>query len=501
MSSSFIILFSLLTTSFCLAQDITPQTLAEAEAYTPEELQAYRQSKYSIDDPAGDYALLKRSELVPLRIFKTLTGNKKENGDNPPLNKEDYEIELEDTNVEVPGTAVTLTSEQSLTDQLSDYCQRHPDEASLYGEIYSSFGETSPENMEKLLVGIKNIGRPIQGRDNPINRDGFENMFAQIINEEKENGIEPSYGEPHVWSKEFLDKHGYSSPMLISSKLLMALAVGETNRYMKTEKEGDLYKWILEQKEGSLELDDVIRQSYRINKGDMYKTLLTIENVLAYQWHNPGREKLPFIKRLKPITSGHEYAEDKFGTWYHLFGIMLYGYVENGFKANSIGKIEALGSKILSLGVNKTQKSWMNKQGGLVGSDLADAIKDKSYLAHKSNPAHLEENSYLKRKEDFRDRIYVPIDSAITATMKINHDSVDIKLKDSKKRDMSKCSVDLIPNVGPGLDSRRKDTVNNVSMHGFKIIKFNTLSASKMKGIRGFIKCEGSSETIVFETK
>ena len=114
---------------------------------------------------------------------------------------------------------------------------------------------------------------------------------------------------------------------------------------------GDLYNWMVAQTEGSLELVDVFRKSYRLNNGDIYKTLMTIENVLAHQWHNPKRESLTINSRLKPITSGHEYGEDKFGTWYHLFEIMLYGYVEGGVRAHIIGRVEALGSKMLSPGV------------------------------------------------------------------------------------------------------------------------------------------------------
>lgn len=492
---SLFILF--ITSSQVLSKEISPKTLKEAESYSAIELQSYTQENYKVDDPAGDYALLKRSELVPMRILKSLTSKEelKEEAiaETVDHSTQDYEIQI------VPGTEKKAPPPKDMISELNEYCKRHPDEADLYRQIYNSFGAPDAESMKKMLVAISNIGKQIQGRENPLMREGLNKMFTQVIAEERENGIEPQFGTPHEWSKEFLEKYGRTSPMVISSKLLMSLAVGETNRYMKTDKEADLYKWLLEQNDGSIELSNLFRASYKINDGDIYKTLMTIENVLAHQWRNPNREKLPFIAKLKPITSGHEYDGDKFGSWYHLFGMMLYGYVEGGVKASIIGRIEAIGSYMLTPGENMTQKRWMNKEGGQVGGDLAKTVKNKSYLSFKPDSNNLKVESYINKKEDFRDRINVPVDEQIEASLSPNEDRTFIDIKDVKNRNLKNCSVDMIPDMGMGFDSTKKESENNINIGS----SLSTISFFKpgVRRIRGFIKCAGLDETISFESK
>lgn len=491
----FFMLFPLMS----FGESLSPKTLQEAESYTPLELQNYRQTDYKRDDPAGDYALLKRSELVPKRIFQDLLGIKSDDEEQKPSDDESY---MDATPLVVRPEDLPPEMKKTPYEKLQEYCVTYPVLAPILTQFASSLGQESPEDMEKLLKAVKGLAEPIQGRENPLLRDEFKDMFQQVIVEEKENGIEPSYGEPHTWSKEFLDKHGKSSPMLVSSKLLMALAVGETNRYMKTDKEEDLYKWMSSREDNSLEIDDVFRESYRINKGDVYKTLLTIENVLAHQWQNPKREKLSFVQKLKPITSGYEYDADKFGTWYHLFGIMLYGYVASGVRANLIGRIEALGSNVLSPGVNKNQKQWMNKQGGLIGADLAKVVKKKTYQNHTSDKKHLKETSYLDKNEDFRDRIKLPVDkdiiSAVTASPS-SEERTYVHIKDVKKRNLKNCHVEMIADKGRGFDSREKEVRKNVNItESNQLLQFHVPGARK---VRGFVSCENLEGTIVFESK
>lgn len=489
-------LFVIFNCSSLRSEIIAPRTLKDAEKYTPLQLQSYHQTEYKLIDPAGDYALLVRSQLVPKRIFKSLTGRDNEKEDDlSTSNLEDYENNLTVSKAEVSPKSKSLGPQE----KMEDYCHRHPDEASIFKQIDSSFGMETSKNMQKLLTLIQNIERPIQGRDNPLIRDGFSKMFAQVITEERENGIQPSYGTPHEWSQEFLDKYRSTSTMLASSKLLMALAVGDTNRYMQTDKEGDLFTWIIAQAEGSLGIADVFRESYRLNKGDIYKTLMTIENVMAHQWHNPNRENLALTNRLKPITSGHEYAQDKFGTWYHLFGIMLYGYVEGGVKAHVIGRVEALGSKMLSPGVDKTQKAWMNKQGGLIGGDLADMVKNKTYLKYKSDPSNLSETAYLNTAEDFHDRIAVPLDPNLKSSLEKVEDRTYVYIKNTNERELKNCKVEMIPDMGTGFDSRNKDIRQNVTIGSSSSTL--TFFTPNVQRIRGFVKCEGQDETLVFESK
>ena len=472
------------------AANISPRTLAEAEQYDAEHLQEYHQEKYQLTDPAGDYALLRRSQLVPNRIFLALGGKQREKKVIVDTD-EDYEggePELEKKDVRAGKSDIEL---------LQAYCERQPREAALFKSVFGAMGIRDEEQLRKLSVAIENIGKPIQGRENPLLREGFKRMFAQVINEERENGIEPAFGTPHEWSKEFLDKYRETSTMLASSKLLMALAVGDTNRYMRTDQEADLYRWMVGHPESSLTIPEVFRKSYQLNKGDIYKTLLTIENVLSHQRNNPRRENLPLTQRLKPITSGHEYSQDRYGSWYHLFGIMLYGYVEGGTKAHVIGRIEALGSKILSPGVLKTQKTRINKTGGLLGGDLADMVRERSFTTIKSDARYLDEASYLNRTEDFRDRINVALspDTEVMLDRQPERSFLNIR---NRKKDLRNCTVEVMPSIGLGFDSSLKETspAAEIGKDGTMIQIFTP----NVQKVRGFITCEGEAEPLVFES-
>lgn len=446
------------------AESITPLTIEEAKKYAPNELIQYRQLEYKLIDPAGDYALLKRSEIWPKKMVLKALKKSKEN-----------EVESNNANIDVE---------------------------SYVGSLENMFITQD----EALSYNSKNSKESIQGRESPIIRKGFAKMFKQVIVEEQKNGIEPRYGNPHKWSKEFKNKYGKSSPMMVSSKLLLALAVGETNRYMKTDKEDELYNWLIDQQDSSVEISDLFRASYRINDGDVYLTLMTIENVMAHQWRNENRDNFKFVKKLKAITSGYQFTSDRFGTWYHLFGMIVYGYVEAQdhplkatIKATVIGEIEALGSRMLS-SYNKTQKAWMNRKGGAIGSDLATIVTKKTFLKHESDSKHLDPSSYLDHDEDFRDRIKVSLDDGIVASLDTGlDDRTFVYIEDTKNRSLKNCSIEMIPDLGTGLDAREIEIEESVNIKSSRsTITFYT---SSVKKIRGFIKCESLDETIVFETK
>lgn len=480
---------ALLSQSSSMAANISPKTLKEAEAYTPIELLQFHETSYQLSDPASDYALFQLAQLVPARIVKELTGTLKKG--RPIPQDEDYE----DTQL------VKLPADQPAgsSSGFTEYCSQNSSVAGLFAPVRESAGMDSEEQMQRLIAGIENIGKPIQGKQSPIRRDGFTKMIAEIIKEEQKNGIAPSYGQPHQWSKEFLDKYGGSSPMLASSKLLMALAVGFTNRFMKTDQEADLYKWMISQPDSSLTIPEVFRQSYRLNSGDVYKTLLTIENVLAHQWLNPHRDDLPLTHRLKPLTSGHEYADDRFGTWYHFFGIMLYGYVEGGLKASVVGRIEALGSVVLSPGVDKTQKAHMNKMGGLIGDDLAKLVKNKSYEKIETDSSNLAESSYLDHTEDFRDRIKVVLSSEIKASLQRDENQGTVEIKDTK-RSLRDCTVEVMPDTsGWGFNGADKTVTEHVDIGSRS--NYVPVFNRDLRAVRGFISCPDLPETLVFEAK
>lgn len=473
-----------------ILKEISPATLEEAEGYSADILEAYRQEKYKLDDPAGDYALLKRSELVPPRAFAALTGTKEKPRQYKIIREEDYEITREYTSTEAPQAL----SEREI---LEDYRLRNPREAELFGSVYRRLELKSEIDAEKLKMVLENAAKPIQGRESPLLREGFGKMFAQIINEETANGINPIYGQPHAWSPEFLAKYGQSSPMLATSKLLMALATGDTFRFMRTDQEEPLYKWMIAHPKSSVTIPELFRQSYRLNGGDVYKTLLTIENVLSRQWKNPNRERLPLTERLKPITSGHQYSGDKFGTWYHLFGIMLYGYVKGSVKGTAIGAIEALGAA-LWYPTEKTQKRKINLDGGSIGSDLADQVKQRTFSSVPLDPALLAENSYLNRNEDFRDRIHVPLSPEVDARLEKQADRSFVHIRHPGKA-LKGCKVELMSDVGLGFNSSNKDTAANVNI-GESLVTLQIFTPQVRK-VRGFIQCENLDETLAFEAE
>ncbi|MCM2323650.1 MAG: hypothetical protein NDJ90_10360, partial [Oligoflexia bacterium] len=456
-----------------------------------EELQGYRQASYQLVDPAGDYALLRRSQLVPERIVRYLTGVKDKTPRKVDLDHgEDYEA----TTPEERPAPPPLSSEEAF----AGYLERNPSLASIFRPVTGGTLPQTDDDKRKMIAALENAGRPIHGRESPIRREGFVRMFAQIILEETANGIQPSYGTPHEWSEEFLAKYRETSMMLASSKVLMALAVGDTNRFMRTDREAQLYKWMIAHPDRTLTLPEVFRQSYRLNMGDMYLTLLTIENVLAHQWRNGQREKLPLTHRLRAITSGHEDSRDRFGTWYHLIGIMLYGYVEGAFKGEAIGRIESLGSFMLTPKNNQYQKRLINRDGGLVGGDLAQLIRTRAYLNHRSDPAHLEEVSYLNRAEDFRDRISVPLSGELQATLHRDIERGFVSLRDTR-RELRDCVVELMPDLGRGFEAPLKDVARRVPIGADE----NTLTVFSpgVRAVRGFVSCEGLGETLVFEAR
>jgi hypothetical protein len=313
------------------------------------EADLYQQSQFKLVDPEGDRALIERANSVPGHILEHLI------------------------NQDGPQDKDWLPDPREWEDPLADMIPQ-------------------PTPTE---------GISIQGRENPLYLENFKKTLTQVIQEEYRKGLPPLFGIVHEWSAEYKNKHVMSQ----SSKLLVALALGFTDRFMITGKEEQLRMWILTENYESVTLPELFRASYRINYGNVYMTLLTIENVLANNWRFTDRESLPITKRLRPISSGYNYKGDRYGTWYHFFGMILYGYASGPVKAHAVGKIEAVGSNMLSPDANQTQKQWFNIMGGYVGAHLKKVIKEKSYKTFVGSKAFLKESYYLNQREDFSDRL------------------------------------------------------------------------------------------------
>jgi hypothetical protein len=204
---------------------------------------------------------------------------------------------------------------------------------------------------------------------NPLKQRNFDQMFKNVI---CKTGVKPLIGEEDKWSKEF--KQAHLTPPF--SKLLVALANGDTNRIMPTMKENELMNWILDQKDRSVTIHEIFEKSYLLNQGNIYKSLMTIENVLSenFFWGGNLRERLTLTTKLSKIINHEGGQFDLYGPWYHLFGMMLYGYAEgSGLKATIVGKIET-GTSIFYKERNDKQENYMIA-GGRIGARLKRSIK------------------------------------------------------------------------------------------------------------------------------
>ena len=212
----------------------------------------------------------------------------------------------------------------------------------------------------------------IESKTNPIKRKGMVEMFKKVI---CSTGIVPKIGEPHRWHKDF-PKSGIKPPF---SKLLVALANGDTNRIMPTGKENDLGAWMIKQETRSVTIHRIFEEAYRLNQGDVYSAFLTIENVLSQNFFMASntRERFTLTTKLSKIINHVGGEFDLYGPWYHLHGMLLYGYVEeNKLLANIRGTIETLNSRFAHE-YNDKQEHFMI-QGGGVGVRLKKIVRQMS---------------------------------------------------------------------------------------------------------------------------
>ena len=148
-------------------------------------------------------------------------------------------------------------------------------------------GENIPERQKNALrAKIINANMDIQGNENPYNSKGFQKLFTQIIFEEQNNGIQPSVGQVHDWSPEIREAFPRHMTMRFS-KLLTCLALGVSSKYLVTGQEQSLRAFLLLQENNTVTFEKIFRQSYRLNQGNIYLSLLTIENLLSANWKAP----------------------------------------------------------------------------------------------------------------------------------------------------------------------------------------------------------------------
>lgn len=320
----------------------------------------YKQKRYQPVDLQGDVALIEKTKTIPKNIIKSVIGLQ------------------------------TITPDP------------RPPFVSKDGRDLNPIVAAGPEP-----EAGPNSYLTIEGRNNPLRVREMEKMFTQILAQEWGQGMAPKYGKPHHWSPDFVQKYNLDYISYAQfSKLLMALSSGSTSKFMASGKEIPLIAYILSRQDGSVKIHELLRKSYQLNDGDVYLTLLTIENILSAYWKSPSRGDRALARKLSPITNHYQGRGDKWGAWYHLFGIMLYGYTYDELSAKFVAKTETVGSHILSRGTVETQEDWINSQGGSLGARLRRIVEEKKYRDFKPGPVNYEDpNIYLDLNEDFSDRV------------------------------------------------------------------------------------------------
>jgi hypothetical protein len=343
----------------------------------------YQQSEYALKDIQGDIALLgfartniKRIQLMIKKDQAGLSELLRLQADGFQRYEKEYP-QWDFNQLDVNPIDTTLTSERI---------------------------ESMAINVEsKVLIKKKALGLDIgfELKSAPLKSRKVTTMLTQVIHEELyENGIEPKVGKEHNFSAEAYAYYKKEYPVLKTgmTKLFMALGNGLTFRFMVTGHERELSRLIEARPYDSVTLEEAFRLSYRLNNGDVYLTLLTLENLFAYHWTNPERDKVAVVQRLKGFT--HYFNKgDKFGHWYHFWGMVLYGHVRGSVRSSVVGAIEELLSRLAGGEADQeNQEGIINVRGGRIGGQLSKVIRFHNYRkgSFTPNEDYLEESYYLE---------------------------------------------------------------------------------------------------------
>lgn len=333
----------------------------------------YQQSAYQLNDPKGDELLLwSTHDLLVNQIPGYVKENFKKQGGKTAreLQKKKAEAYLK-----YPQYAPLAETKNIL---IEDFVPFNPDHQPVAIE-----GKKAPFHWKKLSLMMKQV----------------------IVEEYKNFGTQPQIGVIHEWSpearKQLKKKYDVLGRM---NKLLVTLSKGSSSRYLITGTESQLVDYILSRPIKSINLEEMFRASYRINKGDLYLTFLTVENVLSAFWITPQREKRSVTTRLKDITN-YNYQTDKFGAWYHLYGMLLYGHAYGSFNASIVSIFEAVSDKMMTGFAGDPQENVINKMGGKAGATLREFIENKEYLDFELNSDYVNEDNYMDLDEDFSKRL------------------------------------------------------------------------------------------------
>lgn len=211
--------------------------------------------------------------------------------------------------------------------------------------------------------------------------------FEQIIRKRIESGYKIQMGQVHQWASGSMRLSN-----VVLSKLIMALGTASSSRFMYVGQEEKLIEWIKAHPDKSVTLIDLFRRSLALNDGNVYLTLLTIENVLADATFEEHREYTAVNKKLVDLYAA---SPNKFGDWYHFFGTMLAGYA--GEPADLIASIYGTYRKISRGDSAEKATIAADKTGADIGIKLREFVyKEDKDLQRKISREISEREKLIK---------------------------------------------------------------------------------------------------------
>jgi hypothetical protein len=379
--------------SACAHLGILGQKSLDDPSELPSEvLMFYRQKELKLNDPIGDFALVKVSSSNFNDALRSLLKMKKK-----PINLKDQDISKNCANLlfNLPPEVTPEFGQDNLYLNSEEY---NKDKLLLH-EILSRYSDLDRKKIRDLFDSGQLV---VEGRKDPFDPVKLSQELISIIQDEEKGGLIISQGEIHRWSDEFKAKRsGFNEKWKsLPSKILTVLSGGKSASLLKAGTEEELREFIISQDNLSLTIPSLFRKSLQVNQGNIYLSLLTIENVLSEHWLHPQRYKLKQTNKLKPIARVFGSHGDVFGHWYHLFGMIYYAYAEGAFMAKVSGKTEAIGSLVLSGFKGEAQENRMNMLGAEIGVELRKFIRAKE----KSETFLLKEGKAFKQ-EDLKKRL------------------------------------------------------------------------------------------------
>lgn len=250
------------------------------------------------------------------------------------------------------------------------------------------------KELEAIEEQLKSGAKYKVGKTPSIHPDRLLNAVKKII-QRYYPMIKPYIGSEHEWSPEakrylmygFWHRLGRLAtlrqkqiplPLFFRSKLFLLLGCGWTSRYAVTGTEEMLRNRLMLYPDGKVLIHHVFMESYVLNHGDLYLTLLAAENVLAGDVFRADRHKDPLQKKLMYIRNDTAKFGDNYGAWYHFYGIAMYGLVRTAAISRAVAEIESIGSVVLE-GFDK-QEDFINRYGAIFGRKLNRMMHNKTWL-------------------------------------------------------------------------------------------------------------------------